>query len=393
MADIQNNSFDPFNELSTSLSKLFIHAKGVFKMKSWRRSSGRRYVISRPEYFHPPGVLMDTCGKLKRSFLLTSERGIFCGNDRDRAGKGDSIIAPQVMVPGIEIIVASRKSNSRSNKIYYRGFCPPSVEDLQTDDLHKLDHSKFQAQWLIRSMLEEFGAIDNLNISVHAECFQKFNPFIFDDNAVRIMKDATFCLILPAEDHQSTPSLSAAILAGCIPVFIGPPFHALPFASDVDYSRLSLFFSLEMDDRNEFFSSLAQRDEDDPRPFAPPIPGDLENGVVPKDLILKAANFRSIAEYLAAMPKELVKEIQSHVEKEKWKFYYPLVKSDIIQKDGIKFPESIKNQANISLASNIIIGRMCDYANRINIQIAENEALKKQGINPHGGFFMPQLSK
>ena len=33
--------------------------------------------------------------------------------------------------------------------------------------------------------------------------------------------------------------------AGCIPIFLGPPFAALPFSKDLDYSKFSLSFFLE----------------------------------------------------------------------------------------------------------------------------------------------------
>ena len=46
------------------------------------------------------------------------------------------------------------------------------------------------------------------------------------------MADCTFCLILPG-NSQSSQRLTEAFLAGCIPVFIGPPWHSLPLTQKV----------------------------------------------------------------------------------------------------------------------------------------------------------------
>lgn len=45
--------------------------------------------------------------------------------------------------------------------------------------------------------------------------------------------------------------------AGCIPVFVGPPFHAMPFARHVDYAASSVFINLT-DTRKWFGKEKAQ---------------------------------------------------------------------------------------------------------------------------------------
>lgn len=57
------------------------------------------------------------------------------------------------------------------------------------------------------------------------------------------MQRSKFCLILPG-DAQSSRRLSEAIGAGCIPVFIGPPYHSTPIAYDIDWPALGLFFNI-----------------------------------------------------------------------------------------------------------------------------------------------------
>ena len=58
------------------------------------------------------------------------------------------------------------------------------------------------------------------------------------------MQRSVFCLLLPG-DTASSSRLTEAVLAGCIPVFLGPPWHAQPLAARLRYPDLSLFFQLD----------------------------------------------------------------------------------------------------------------------------------------------------
>lgn len=57
------------------------------------------------------------------------------------------------------------------------------------------------------------------------------------------MRNATFCLSMPG-DSASTRRLSETIMAGCIPVFVGPPYASMPLADHVDYKAFSVFFNV-----------------------------------------------------------------------------------------------------------------------------------------------------
>ena len=54
------------------------------------------------------------------------------------------------------------------------------------------------------------------------------------------MRRATFCPIV-ASNAQSSRRVSEAALSGCVPVFLGPPFHVLPLADAIDYASFSIF--------------------------------------------------------------------------------------------------------------------------------------------------------
>jgi hypothetical protein len=54
------------------------------------------------------------------------------------------------------------------------------------------------------------------------------------------MQRSTFCLMPPGETASSR-RLTDAVLAGCIPVFIGPPWHEMPLAGHLNYSTFAVF--------------------------------------------------------------------------------------------------------------------------------------------------------
>ena len=59
------------------------------------------------------------------------------------------------------------------------------------------------------------------------------------------MRNATFCLSMPG-DSASTRRLSETIMAGCIPVFLGPPYGSMPLAEEggFDYRAAGLFYNV-----------------------------------------------------------------------------------------------------------------------------------------------------
>lgn len=66
-----------------------------------------------------------------------------------------------------------------------------------------------------------------------------------DSHATLMQKlsKSVFCPI-PSGDMQSSRRLTEIIISGCIPVFIGPPFHTMPFGNHVDWASISVIFSV-----------------------------------------------------------------------------------------------------------------------------------------------------
>jgi hypothetical protein len=65
---------------------------------------------------------------------------------------------------------------------------------------------------------------------------REFEPNVFQTqrhkSMLEQMASSAFCLILPG-NSQSSQRLTEAFLAGCIPVFLGPPWHSLPLTQKV----------------------------------------------------------------------------------------------------------------------------------------------------------------
>ncbi|GIL77888.1 hypothetical protein Vretifemale_7356 [Volvox reticuliferus] len=65
----------------------------------------------------------------------------------------------------------------------------------------------------------------------------------WEDSSLREMAESRYCLVLPG-DTASSRRLSEAVLMGCVPVFIGPPFAATPLSNVVRYDTFALTFEV-----------------------------------------------------------------------------------------------------------------------------------------------------
>jgi len=93
------------------------------------------------------------------------------------------------------------------------------------------------------SMLLITGRCSPLQVACTAKNFpqnaQRTQP---QPELLEDMSHAHFCLVMPG-NVQSSGHLADAFFTGCIPVFLGPPFHSLPFPHLVSFqeSLLGLF--------------------------------------------------------------------------------------------------------------------------------------------------------
>jgi len=62
-----------------------------------------------------------------------------------------------------------------------------------------------------------------------------------------VMRRTKYCLLL-AGDSVSSRRLADIVLSGCIPIFLGPPYHNTPLSDWLDYLSLGIFIhALEFD--------------------------------------------------------------------------------------------------------------------------------------------------
>jgi hypothetical protein len=54
---------------------------------------------------------------------------------------------------------------------------------------------------------------------------------------------STFCPVIPG-DSQTSQHLTERYIAGCVPVFVGPPYHTMPFEKEVDYAESAVFLNI-----------------------------------------------------------------------------------------------------------------------------------------------------
>jgi len=377
-AQQEESDFNAFNPISTTISRLAVD--GIMAMRYFTRTAGRRYVISRPTAGSPPGGLMDTCARLKRSFLLGSERAVFCDNDRDRAAHGDSMILPLVVIEGgLENVTMSiKKGPPRTKFVYQKRRCPvlpPPIENSnnaaekleeessqlypEEDDAEELKHGASLAgvpstlgQRFLAAMHAELGnnpknKKDKLLKDVDVSCIEDDDPK--QSEILHAMRRSVFCPVL-ASGSQASRVLPAAALTGCIPVFFGPPFHALPFAGDIDYRNIAVFFNITE-------SGKEPEPETEEERLRPKPPGNLEPNAGVLENVIEVPTFTAAVAYLRSITKERIESMQNVLDKERFKFYYPPLPGE-----------------KVSAAGEIMLRKMCEYATELDVTIAQAQA-------------------
>lgn len=340
--------FSPFNHISAAISNLFVY--GVMQMSHFTRTAGRRVIISRPTAGSPPGGMMDTCARLKRSFFLASERAVFCDNDRDRAANGDSLILPLVVVEGLNVTGSVRDGPERTIFLYYQSRCPIDMDNLDKNEiLTEIEHGASLAgepsmlgQRLLSAMHAELGQESDLVHAwddIHISCSPDKDPT--QAEVLDAMRRAIFCPVM-AHGTQATRALPAAVLSGCIPVFFGEPYHAMPLAGDIDYPSIAVFFNITESGKEP---PPATEDE----AWKPQPPGELEINAGIEGALVAVSTFTDALKYLREIPKERIEAMQAAIDAERLKYYYPLMPG-----------------GTMSPAGEIIVKRMCEYATKLN---------------------------
>lgn len=143
------------------------------------------------------------------------------------------------------------------------------------------------------------------------------------DRLLASMSRSVFCPILPS-NTQSSRRLSEAMLTGCIPVFVGEPFHTLPLATDVPYASFALFVNVS--DSSAWVNTSSPKWE--------------HNHMISKAWKLDDLSVRSsvvtiprladLVRLLRSMPADEVAARQAGVIAHRLKFYYPAATAEAL---------------------------------------------------------------
>jgi hypothetical protein len=372
------STFDPFNPVANYLSRLFV--EGVFNMKAFTRSAGRRMIISRPAAGVPPGAMMDVCARLKRSFILASEPAVFCDVDRYRVSKGESLILPLVVLPPQESLLGGHSGpfrfwngmERRNTLFFYIGKCTGNKKNELWSD--ELGHATLMGGGpsvmgydVQEAMLEDLKNYDKATI--HVTCYDPTTePEPLQSIIMQEMRQSTFCAVLPL-GSQASRALPSAMLSGCIPVFFGPPYHTLFLSNDIDYASIGVFFEILLPGHEA--TKVNNQSQSQSQPL-----GSLELPLFAMDdgiTLIRVASFQDAVQYLKSMKASQIAAKQKALRSQRLKAYYPPV-----QEPGTP------NSKNRSVLGNVVINRMCDYASSVSetIKISAAERAARLDILP-----------
>ena len=122
---------------------------------------------------------------------------------------------------------------NRTQLLYFRGRC-------------KAQDKSFVGMLMRSYLVQRFSKFDTVGVKVGctddtpAPGVKGHEPFA---EVVGDMQQSMFCLALPG-DAASSRRLSEMLGVGCIPVFLGPPFHSTPIAYAVDWPSMAIFINI-----------------------------------------------------------------------------------------------------------------------------------------------------
>ena len=111
---------------------------------------------------------------------------------------------------------------------------------------HETANAGKAMRWYISEKVLKNATLEGLHVSgidvscTNAEYGGKYDTF---ERMFECMSTSRFCLALPG-DSASTRRLSEIMLAACIPVFVGPPYHSMPFHHSIDWAAAGVFFNI-----------------------------------------------------------------------------------------------------------------------------------------------------
>ncbi|CAK0785134.1 hypothetical protein CVIRNUC_008340 [Coccomyxa viridis] len=296
--------------------------QAIVQMPRWKRSEGADFVFYDPHPGFATGraempIIDMMCNTFRHSMHIIAERSQrnVCQTYWTMADK--LLIAPYV--PGTSDVAKPLKGfmtktaplDKRKALLWFRTKCLPYIMEGKGRYVngHRFCHH-------VSIALGKAGS------DVDVSCTDKQlggHPLPFRSIMDR-MRNATFCLSMPG-DSASTRRLSETIMAGCIPVFIGPPYATMPMAADVDYRAFSVFINI-----SDYSGWLQDRMEWEIHPTIRPYhvlnPWTWLPEAKVDDLAITVSNASLVAGHLRFMDKKEVLHKLGRLDSERQKFSF-----------------------------------------------------------------------
>ncbi len=219
----------PGSELVTLYHSLLEHPR-------WRRNNGADFVFFWPH----PGIgggpaqgdhIQLICEAFAAATFIVIERmqRFRCSDYR----KSQVIVAPYSSNSKYQLCPVAPVHKDKL--LFYKGRCTPPEE--------------FGSEGV--ALRHEVVTALPVRQDVTVECSDSGQAFEPASHSALLedMSRHKFCLVIPG-DTSSSRRLSDAMLAKCMPVFVGPPFHTLPLTEVVDYASFAVFLNITSNNIN-----------------------------------------------------------------------------------------------------------------------------------------------
>jgi hypothetical protein len=298
---------------------------------AWTVKDGAGFVFMGP---HPGTKLGGGACSLPNSYFLVSEPNQMCNIAQARA---NMTIAPYNAIahaPTMKHIL----DTDRIHRVWFRGTCSSDASGRGL----RLIFANSIAQSEYASNPEIIVACKGRN---HSE-------------TMREMLASNFCLTI-AGRGSSSRRINEIILAGCIPVFVGPPWHVRPLTNHIPWGNISLFFEIRNPSRwcpggdatkDPWVLSSSRKQ---------PLPEHATKYVVDNPI--------DVIRVLEAYSNEKIAEIRSHL---------------IAQRPLMMFGGHEPGQ--MSLATLALMDDMCTYGKRLGMR----EAWRNEKTRLSGGYLL-----
>eukprot|EP01025_Chloroclados_australasicus_P027485 TRINITY_DN2725_c2_g1_i1.p1 TRINITY_DN2725_c2_g1~~TRINITY_DN2725_c2_g1_i1.p1 ORF type:complete len:485 (+),score=20.88 TRINITY_DN2725_c2_g1_i1:227-1681(+) len=296
------------NELKESIIFMF---DSLRSSNRWKKRNGSDFVFVRA-YPSEKGLFTDEyiCQYLSNSFHVLYEWQQFfgkCGNQElkshkymPKKNKMKQQDLKTITMPYFTNLMPRivPEINQRNILVSFVGSCAlPFTEDSAGNVFRRI-------------LYEDLNSVGN-DVQFFCPCIKQKGQKrcvneVSHQQALQISGNSKFCFII-AGDSLSSKRLTETVLKGCVPVFVGSPFHALPHVQRIDYSQFGLFFKLKYNVKLQLFA---------------PSRVYLQDKFVPQKSVISVNSPREIVYYLRKISNSRYTKMFSYVKQQRSLFEF-----------------------------------------------------------------------